>query len=176
MLFSRGIPKTRVCRASATQTRSVLVGGRAGGVGEAFALAVVVPDLLGVGGGCGLIAVVMVHHLPCLGRHVGFREGVLRLVVMDEGDDVRQLVTGEVDLLAHGPLLGGNHSRGVVPQTGGEVEGIDQPHLPVRVHGRRVMAAHAVDGMAGDTPLAHEQGLAALGIHDGYHQPGSVGG
>lgn len=71
------------------------------------------PDLLGVTTGSRLIAMIVMHH------HAGFRgqvllsESMLSLVVVDKGDNIGEVLTGEIDLFAQSLFLGGYHRRRV---------------------------------------------------------------
>ncbi len=89
-----------------------------------FGCSVTVPHFLGMCFGCGLLAVVVVHHLLRLLGQVTLAEHVLRPVVMHESDHVGQLCTSKIDLLAEGAFLGGDHAGRVVPHLGGEIEGV----------------------------------------------------
>ena len=75
---------------------------------------VMMSDFRGVFFGRRLAAVVMVHHCPGLHRQVLIGKAVLRLVVVDKGDDVGQFFAGKVKLFAESALLGGDHGGRVI--------------------------------------------------------------
>jgi len=133
-----------------------------------------VTDFLRVSRRSRLPAMLVVHHLLGLRRQIVLGERVLGRVVVHERDDVGELLAGEVDLLAERFLLRGNHRWRVVPHHGGEVEWIDEPHVPVRIHWRRVMSADAIDRVARNTSLTYEEFLASVGIHQGNNETCAV--
>jgi hypothetical protein len=124
-----------------------------------------VADFLRVSRRSRLPAMLVVHHLLGLRRQIVLVKRVLCRVVVHERDDVGEFLAGEVDLLAQRFLLRGNHRWRVVPHHGGEVEWIDEPHVPVRIHWWCVMSADAIDRMTCDTPLVYEDLLASVGVH-----------
>ena len=93
-----------------------------------------VADFLRVSRRSRLPAMLVLHHFLGLRRQIVLGEGMLDPVVVHERDDVGEFLAGEVDLLAKGLLLRGDHRWRVVPHHGGEVEWIDEPHVPVRIH------------------------------------------
>jgi hypothetical protein len=90
-------------------------------------------------------------------RDVRLGKFPLLLWVLDEGEDVGELLTGEVDLLADQRLLHEDHGLGSAPHAGDEVERIDLARRELDVKRPRGGTAGLVDRVAGDAGLAHEQ-------------------
>lgn len=122
------------------------------------------PDLLGVGIGRAGPAMLVLHHLPGPGGKILFAEGMLGILVMDEGDNVGQFRSGEINLFAKGTCLGRDHGRRIVPHPGREIERMNQTHPVMGVHVGGIMTANPVDRVAGDAALFDEDFLPRSGF------------
>ena len=74
--------------------------------------------------GFRISAVIVVHHAARALGQILLCKGMLRPVIVDKRDDACDFIAYEVNLLAEGLLLRGDHRWCVIPHLGGEVEWI----------------------------------------------------
>jgi hypothetical protein len=85
--------------------------------------------------------------------------------IVGEGDDVGELLAGEVELLAEQRLLHHDHGLGASPHARDEVERIDLARRGRDVERRRARATDVVAGVAGHSAFEREQRARAPHQH-----------